>query len=426
MSHKAIQTTLASAVADNGTFAIGYPSGTSAGNFTNGVNHYLLAMGGKFNDFDSNGISLSFGASSITVTYKGSTTIPAGTVVTLHLDQAGDADEEFSASQLNKYSGVAVARGTILEVNLGSPVALNSSGLVALAATPASGTRTLIATSLDVARNVIAKSSGNDSALVATVTGEDIFGDTVVENITCSNASTASGKKAFKSITSIITDVAAAGNLEFGWGDVLGLPVFIPDRAVVIEELKDGAPIAPLAVSKVYLPFSLNDTTAKLNQGYELASPVAGAVTKLVTTVSTTAIVTGGTVTVNVAGTAITGLSVSVANGTTVGTVQSDTPTDATSGNALVSVGSRISVVPASFNTQTNGAGHVTGYVEITPSAITDGTLVVGLDPQTPSTATTADVRGTYDPTTACDGTTGFSLRILCLDPEFKGTQYDG
>lgn len=49
------------------------------------------------------------------------------------------------------------------------------------------------------------------------------------------------------------------------------------------------------------------------------------------------------------------------------------------------------------------------------------GTLVAGLAVATKSTATTADVRGTYDPNSACDGAKVFELDLLLADPTFLG-----
>jgi hypothetical protein len=55
------------------------------------------------------------------------------------------------------------------------------------------------------------------------------------------------------------------------------------------------------------------------------------------------------------------------------------------------------------------------------------GTFVGGLDQNTASTATTADVRGTYDPNSACNGTKAFELIVALSDPTFLGVpQYDG
>jgi hypothetical protein len=57
----------------------------------------------------------------------------------------------------------------------------------------------------------------------------------------------------------------------------------------------------------------------------------------------------------------------------------------------------------------------------------TAGTAVAGLSPLTKSTATTADVRGTYDPNSACDGAKAFTLFIVTDDPTFLGNpQYAG
>ena len=60
-------------------------------------------------------------------------------------------------------------------------------------------------------------------------------------------------------------------------------------------------------------------------------------------------------------------------------------------------------------------------------AAATAGTLVGGLSVLTKSTATTADVRGTYDPNAACDGAKVFELDLILADPTFRGNpQYDG
>lgn len=52
-------------------------------------------------------------------------------------------------------------------------------------------------------------------------------------------------------------------------------------------------------------------------------------------------------------------------------------------------------------------------------AAVTDGTYVAGV--LTKPTATTGDVRGTYDPNSACDGSKRFSVVMLSDDPTFLG-----
>jgi len=89
--------------------------------------------------------------------------------------------------------------------------------------------------------------------------------------------------------------------------------------------------------------------------------------------------------------------------------------------------------------TGTIGFGDVLGLPVFLPSAAfinaelqdgvaaSAGTVVAGLSPATVSTATTADVRGTYDPNAACDGSKVFELLVNLSDPTHRGNpQYDG
>lgn len=58
-------------------------------------------------------------------------------------------------------------------------------------------------------------------------------------------------------------------------------------------------------------------------------------------------------------------------------------------------------------------------------ATVTDGTYVAGV--LTKPTATTGDVRGTYDPNSACDGAKNFSVVMLVSNPDFLGVpQYAG
>jgi hypothetical protein len=70
------------------------------------------------------------------------------------------------------------------------------------------------------------------------------------------------------------------------------------------------------------------------------------------------------------------------------------------------------------------GTGHVVAELE-DGAAATAGTLVAGVS--TAATATTGDVRGTYDPNSAADGAKDFQLIALVSDPSYKGVaQYAG
>lgn len=73
-----------------------------------------------------------------------------------------------------------------------------------------------------VARAVRITSGGNDTGIVFTVNGFDIYGFPMSENITGANATTASGKKAFKYISSVTHTGSVATTVSVGTSDIYG------------------------------------------------------------------------------------------------------------------------------------------------------------------------------------------------------------
>ena len=59
-------------------------------------------------------------------------------------------------------------------------------------------------------------SGGNDSARKATITGTDLYGNTITEEVPLTNASKATSTKIFKSVTSISVDGALGGTISAG------------------------------------------------------------------------------------------------------------------------------------------------------------------------------------------------------------------
>lgn len=88
-SYKTLGTVLATAVADDGTTTIAYPSGTSQGYFDKGLadlsNCYVTLNDNDKWSYADPGINLSFGASNITLTNRSGYSWAAGTVIDLHL-----------------------------------------------------------------------------------------------------------------------------------------------------------------------------------------------------------------------------------------------------------------------------------------------------------------------------------------------------
>lgn len=109
-----------------------------------------------------------------------------------------------------------------------------------------------------------------------------------------------------------------------------------------------------------HLQFSIPQTELLAGTAIDLVAPVDGFVSGMGVVVQT-AVTTGGTVTANVNGNAVDGLSVEVENSATKGTVVTDGPT-AAHPSRVVKKGDRISIVPsAAFDT----AGALNGYITI-------------------------------------------------------------
>lgn len=227
---------LASAVATGGTFTVGYPTGKTRGNFLGGVGNAFTALQTLF--VEPTNFTCSYGSSSVTVTYNGATTLPAGTAINFELDEPG-VDNYQSGSDGNPMTGVVPGR--LAFVSLGSPIATVDNNLRAAAAVGGAGALTLLISQLDVPRNLIITSSGNDSGITFTVVSTDFFGKAMSEVITGANAGVAAGVKAHYKIVSITASGAAAGTVKIGVGNVLGLPVFLPNAAYILKELLNGA-----------------------------------------------------------------------------------------------------------------------------------------------------------------------------------------
>lgn len=411
-----------SPVATSGTLTLAYPTDTTAGDFAR-YGHKMWSEGHqKLYKQDDGLISISFGASDITVTYLGSTSLPANKRVKVELNIAGT---KHAPDGLVRPKRAVFA--PLMRIDLGAPDTADADGIaesqsVTVSTTPLAAMNGVYADPyaaakavLDVPRNVVAAWTGT---AVLTVTGKDEYGDVIVEASASSTSLT--GKKAFKEITSCSFS-ANVTSATIGTGDVLGLPVFISHVGQILGELKDGV-VLPRRPGKVYLQGLALEAAVDGATGLNFVSPVAGRVSK-VSVISQTGTTTGGDVTVEVATVAVDGLTVVVANSSSEGDVDTDTPT-AEHATAVVEVGSRIEV---QFASAFSGATDLMIVIEIDTDGTTllDGTFVAGV--QTTPTATTGDVRGTYDPVSAANGSRQFALLAWVPDPAYLGVDnYDG
>ena len=237
MSFKRVVGFAGSAVATSGTITFAYPAGTNAGSFA-AFGHKLWVD--KFQKLleSPTDFSVSFGASNITVTYLDATSIPAGARLNAQFNILGEDDG--TAEVTPKIDGVIPLQ--TLRISLGAPITADADGVCASQAGTAATAMTIngaltsggVAT-FDVPRNVVAAWT-NTATL--TVTGTDVYGNVVKE--TSGSGTSMTGKKAFKTITSVVPSANITG-ATVGTGDVLGLPVYLPSAASVLKEIEDGA-----------------------------------------------------------------------------------------------------------------------------------------------------------------------------------------
>ncbi|WP_052507985.1 hypothetical protein [Sphingomonas hengshuiensis] len=155
----------------------------------------------------------------------------------------------------------------------------------------------------------------------------------------------------------VVDDETVASNAAGGTRPRAGVVREVTSAGVWVEISAAASAGAPRSV---WLPFAINETDTLAGTSAELVAPGAGRIGRLSVVVQK-AVTTGGDVTVAVGTTAVVGLTCTIADAATKGTVVTDAPTngDATT---IVAAGDRIQIIPAAaFNT----AGAVSGLLEI-------------------------------------------------------------
>lgn len=236
MSFDIVTAVTSGPVANGGTITLNYPANRDAGAYSP-VGHVARARGLMSDLALNSGFNLTFGTSNITFTYRGTTPIPAASVVTVQMNRFG-VDGKVQDQALNAMPRVQMKAP--IEINLGAPDAAVANGVCAsqtinTTATINGGLAAGGVATFDVPRNVVA--AWTNTATI-TITGTDEYGVVITE--TSASGTSHAGKKAFKTVTSVVSSTSIT-SATVGTGDVLGLPVFIPGTASIIRELQDGA-----------------------------------------------------------------------------------------------------------------------------------------------------------------------------------------
>jgi hypothetical protein len=233
--------TLAAPVAQDGTFTVPYATNRSGGSYAGAYKHKMFVRSLQTTFEAPAGFTVAH-STSMTVTYKGETTLPASSEITLEMQRVGADDNRPE----NLIIPDTVKRATLAIIDLGSPLAIDVDGICEAQNRTGAGLLELdgafvvngVAV-LDVPRNVIVDSGGADTA-VLTITGRDVYGQTMVEAITLNGTTAVAGKKAFKEITSVHASATVANGAFIGTGDVLGLPVYLPATGYILGDYESG------------------------------------------------------------------------------------------------------------------------------------------------------------------------------------------
>lgn len=240
MSFKTVPGILAAAVANAGTVVVNYPTGFTRGDFIPGVDHRMVVNQAELKAPTK--ITLVFGATGVTITNQTGATWPINSPFIFQFEVPSTEQGQLAIDGVTRMP--RVTPWPIRYFDLGSPIATIATNLRAAAGITGGVYPQVVATlisALDVPRNLIITSVGNDSGITFTVLGKDIYNKTVTEIITGANAGVAAGLKAFSTITSITISAAAAGNVSIGVGNVLGFPGYLPNAKHILAEFLDGA-----------------------------------------------------------------------------------------------------------------------------------------------------------------------------------------
>lgn len=219
------------AVATNGTLTLSYPTNRTAGDYR-AVGHLAYARGLNATLLLGIGFTLTFNTSNITFTYKGTTSIPSGTVVTVEVDVIGvDSTTLIVALSNIKRS----QRDLVARMSLGAPAAASATLLAASQGITAAANAVLVASVMDVPRNVVAAWT---TTAIITVTGLDEYG--VVMSEVSASGTSFTGNKAFKTITSILSNATITA-FTAGSGVKLGVPIFAEGSGLILAESQDFA-----------------------------------------------------------------------------------------------------------------------------------------------------------------------------------------
>jgi hypothetical protein len=316
-------------------------------------------------------------------------------------------------------------------VSLGAPAALDADGIwdgIAAEATAATFTSANYKSTFDGSSTSLTSTSGMMDALygrtitavgtagsnhVLTITGRDYLGQIMVEQLTLSGTTILYGTKAFKYVDTVLVAAGAASDTcDIGWTNVLGLP-YASEQLMWLTEDDVQRPVTRRAQTNGQIWTTNNDASLfgsmASHDGFVVGQSYVATVAN---TTGTSAL------TVEIGGTAVAGLSITLATNEAIGDASSDFV--GTNDNGLTSKVAAGGAIESVSNTGgTAGIGHIVYYID-------EGCLFVDADRTATQTATTGDTRGTLLPYTACDGSVTYEVCYSVNTSDLHGIEQFG
>lgn len=231
--------TASSAVATNGTFTVTVPNVALAGAVKHTGGHVMIvrSMATLFNF--PNDFSVSWSGATATITYLGTTSIPAGSLIQVQFEVEGDnvnfPYHNKNSNQTDQASGSSYVAyrgsfGNVFRVDFGAPSTANATAVIGTRALATTTLNTFTAAeqvtaTLPIPRTLAVKSSSasDDNTKIVTIRGYDEYGQAMTESFTMNGATAVVGLKAFKRVVSAQSDTTFVGTLSIGtnaggWG----------------------------------------------------------------------------------------------------------------------------------------------------------------------------------------------------------------
>lgn len=217
------------------SIALPYPVGKNEGSFFGGANH-TLGIEGKFfrspKDF-----LVSAQPDRIQFTWVKKAPLPRGTLINLQLEEPG------TEYYYDPRTGVTVNNMVPAHhylVNLAAPKDKNFEHYARNVQAGPRGDLPLAQMHPDTPRNVTISSTADDAKLIFRVEGEDQYFRPMVEEIEGPSEGVSYGRKAFAKVFNVVAEGVCKGRISVGFGNRLGLPVYLPAPGLVMRVLLSG------------------------------------------------------------------------------------------------------------------------------------------------------------------------------------------